>query len=181
MGYGAVLFSEPSYQGECSWVIDYVSDLTKSNGAQNNPVIDKVSSVFVFRYKTNQLNGQPLTGEPGQEVTFYNAANCQTRGATWDNTMKKIKPGNCEYNKFFETGNLKDDCNSMQSILSIKMTEKSLVLLRAPNGHCQLFLKNGETSCISTVKYGYVYSPIDLSLKPTSFTLFPFDTIQSAK
>ncbi|MFA5013651.1 MAG: pilin [Candidatus Paceibacterota bacterium] len=188
LGYGAILFTESDYRGQCTWVIDYVSDLKDPNGQQNlNPADknkgignDKVSSVFVFRYRTK--DGQPVVGEPEQAVTFYNAAICTERGAQWNPVKNELMPGKCDYADFFQNGDLSKNCGNMSSILSINMGEKSLVLLRdKKNGQCQLFQKSGATSCISTVKYGYAYKPDVVDLRPFSFTLFPFDTIQSAK
>lgn len=162
-GYGAIIFSEPEYQGKCAWLTESINNLGEANANENKPT--KVSSIYVFR----------TTTESGS-ATFYSYANCQ-EAQIWDVESKQEKPNYCTSGVYNTENKFIDACSSTwqnkqkgPTIVSVKLADGAIALLKDKNGNCQIFKKQGIDTCVSTVKYGNVYNP-DNNVWPASFTL----------
>lgn len=179
--YGAVLFSGDNYTGKCSWVmndIPNINEVSSSNSEENSVRINdsdefsgigQVSSIYILKI-------DPAT--PLSEVVLYNGTNCESKDSIWnDSTKSFLEPNYCvvpEYQKEFKF----EVCETMpqdgDTILSAKLSEGTILLLKDKDGNCQLFRKQGLSNCISSITYGKVYNIEDRkNTKPLYFTILP--------
>lgn len=60
------------------------------------------------------------------------------------------------------------------TILSAKISEGAVLLLKDKEGNCQLFRKQGLSNCITSITYGKVYDIENREkTKPLYFTILP--------
>jgi hypothetical protein len=179
--YGAVLFSGDNYTGKCSWVMDdlpNINEVSPSNPEENSvrvgegdefSGIGQVSSIYVLKI-------DPAT--PLSEVVLYNGTNCESKDSIWNDATKSfLEPNYCvvpEYQKEFKF----EICETMpqngDTILSAKISEGTVLLLKDKEGNCQLFRKQGLSNCITSITYGKVYDIENREkTKPLYFTILP--------
>ena len=179
--YGAVLFSGDNYTGKCSWVMNdlpNINEVSQSNPGENSVRINEsdefsgigqVSSIYVLKI-------DPAT--PLSEVVLYNGTNCESKDSIWNDATKSfLEPNYCvvpEYQKEFKF----EICETMpqngDTILSAKISEGAVLLLKDKEGNCQLFRKQGLSNCITSITYGKVYDIENREkTKPLYFTILP--------
>jgi len=165
--YGAVLFTEGDFKGNCSYALNDINDMGAANNNENNPPIgnNNLSSIFVF---------EALSGSP--TIKLYNNIDCKKRSDEYGTVEEKNSVCTVKGKDGFE--NIAEACKDFRGdVLSIEATPDTGVLLKAAakdkEGKCQ-FLTSGNSGCINVIKYGYVYNPDPASsIKPLSFMLFP--------
>lgn len=178
--FGAVLFADyqensqlvsgSNLRGNCSYLLSDLSDLNNSLGKENNPPVGKnnLSSIIVF--KTNSSSAT---------VKLYNNINCEKRNE--DYGKHEDKEDICTISSGTGFANIKEACPDFKGdVLSIETSSDVGVLLKAADkdaaGRCQFF-ESGNTSCINTIKYSFVYKLDQNSATPTivpqSFIVFP--------
>ncbi len=149
--YGAILFNDSDYRGDCSWTLSDV------------PSSDNISSIEVLKIVPSSAS-----------VTFYNRINCQSDTKDPDDKKKNI----CEVGGTNATRNIADACNNfVGGVVSFSVSGSTGVLLKTSDKdgavRCQFFTKPVGGSCVNAIKYGYVYDANPLNpIKPKSFTLF---------
>jgi hypothetical protein len=163
--FGAILFSDDDFKGNCAYALNNVDNLGVANGRENNPPvgINNLSSIQVFR----ALNGFPT-------IKIFNTIDCDKRSDEYGTVDEKTSVCTIKGKEGFE--NIKDVCPDFEgSVVSILATTDTGVLLKAADkdsaGRCQYFVA-GNSQCINTLKYSYVYTQ-DGSIKPISLVLFP--------
>jgi len=165
--YAAILFTNGDLRGNCSYAFEDINDLGVAVGNQNSPAIGKnsVNSVQVFKIKT----GSPT-------VKLYNNINCAKRSDEYGKIDERTSVCTVSMKDGFT--NIKESCpDFIGNVLSIGAGSDTGVLLKAANkdapGKCQFFT-SGNSTCINTIKYSYVYNPDPSSpIKPLSYVLFP--------
>jgi len=168
--YGAILFTEDRFQGNCAWTFHDIADLSADPGdsPENNlPIgLDQLSSI------------KRIVGLKAGDavVTIYNRANCQ-----WFNEDKSSKKctiptasskQNLDIVSFCEAQNPGVDFTN-EEILSIEFNagNPGVLLKEGKNNTCQYFEKNSPNTCISLIKYGNIYNPEE-GILPAQITLF---------
>jgi len=186
--FGAVLFADlvsgkdtitgSDLRGRCSYLLSDLANMDNSSGNENNPPIgnNKLTSILIFK-----------TTSGSASVNIYNSINCQ--GKTNDYCRKEDKDTPCEEDKTkvctLSGGNgfqnIKQTCPDFKGeVLSIGTSGDVGVLFKSEDkekeGQCQFF-QSGNTNCINTVKYSYVYrQDLDIEkmlISPKSFIVFP--------
>ncbi|MFZ3054803.1 MAG: pilin [Minisyncoccales bacterium] len=168
--YGAVLFTEGDLRGNCSYVLNNISNLGSSNGVENYPPIgnNNLSSILVFK-----VSGDSPT------IKLYNTIDCKARSSEYETIKENTSV--CEVSGVNGFKNIKESCPDLVgSVLSIETSANAGILLKAANkdsaGQCQ-FLKPGNSRCINVIKYSYVYnSKLSSLIKPLSYIVFPLYT-----
>ncbi|MFA5087024.1 MAG: hypothetical protein WC470_01830 [Candidatus Paceibacterota bacterium] len=174
-GFGAIIFSKPDYQGKCAWL---TKDINKLSEAKSKDELKEVSSVYVFRTTVNV-----------QGVVFYGNANCSDGK---DIEFTKYRPNSCkvmlkkadgqeawDVNPYGKETSFKSGCSEMYYdeakgpiIVSMLPDDNTVVLLKDKDGNCQIFKKQGNDRCISSIKYGNIYAH-DKEIWPETYTLLP--------
>lgn len=164
--YGAILFSDGDLKGNCSYALSDISDLSTANGTENDPPIgnNSLSSIQVFK----ALDGNPT-------IEIYNTVNCQKRSDEYGKVDSATSF--CSITGKNGFANIRIACPNFQgSIVSIKATADTGVLLKDNDsdaaGKCQFFIA-GNSQCINTVKYSYIYTPDSYNQRAASIMLFP--------
>jgi|GEM_PF-1404347 len=165
--YGAVLFTEGDFKGNCSYALNDVNDMGAANDNENKPPIgnNTLSSIFVFK----ALSGSPV-------IKLYNNIDCEPRSSEYGTVSEKSSVCTVTGKNGFD--DIARACPDFKGdVLSIEATPDTGILLKAAAkdkaGKCQ-FMTAGNSGCLNVIKYGYVYNPDPNSpIKPLSFMLFP--------
>lgn len=175
--FGAVLFSKESssesgydFRGNCSYILNSISDLGSSSGGENSPAIgnNNLSSIIVFKTKTGSAS-----------VTLYNSIDCKKGTEEFEEI--KDEEAICKINGGSGFKNLSEACPKFKgNIVSIETSGDVGVLFKTVKsdaaGRCHYFESN-ESGCINTVKHSYSFNigqyDDEPNVYPQSFMLFP--------
>lgn len=179
--YRAVLFSEDNYSGKCAWIKKDLPDINEVNGEENKvrigtsdnfEGIKKVNSIYVLQYDPNQ---------PLYEVILYNGTNCQSQEALWDKNEKKFLPNTCAISEYGKELKFSETCSNMpqkpDTIISARIKDGTVLLLKDKDGNCQLFEKKGFSDCITSISYG-IFNMENRKNQPLYMTILPGNTKQ---
>jgi len=161
--YGAVLFYKEDYEGGCSWIINDLDDINASSGQQNNPAINKVGSVIVFKQK-----------DSSPSVTFYNNIDCKEQTKEYGDKYPGRK-SSCTVSSTLTNQKIVEACSDfVGKVLSVRIDGDAGVILKDGANRCQFFERPAYYSCVNTIKSSYIYSPDFLQEQgPESFTIIP--------
>jgi len=161
--YGAILFYKEDYEGGCSWITNDLSDVSVSSGQQNNPPINKVGSVIVFKQKPSSSS-----------VTFYNNIDCKEQTKEYGDKYPG-KKSSCTVSSTLTNQKIVEACSDfVGKVLSVRIDGDAGIVLKDGTGRCQFFERPAYYSCVNTIKSSYVYSPSFVQeYSPESFTIIP--------
>ncbi len=166
--YGAILFTENEFRGECGVAL---GELDIENLSVSPPGLSYIHPIGLD--KLSSLSLLNLEEETSGDITFYDSIDCKGNKKTFTPTMAEIFE-NLEFD-FFE-GTTKP---LHKNILSFKITGNFEVLLNTQEGFgdetakCQLFKKPKTGDCVPTIKGSYVYDPEPEGIKIESMMIIP--------
>jgi len=161
---GVVLFTDNDYRGSCALAYENsVGNLGATQDKYLHPIgINTLSSLRVFNVNK---------GTPGN-VIFYDAIDCKGNKYTEEMGAKQFAFIPDLSGKIFDDGKTVLEDN----ILSIEINGNFGVVLTTDRNYgdrCQLFTKEGSSTCINNLKTSYVYDPALWGPKPSSFIIIP--------
>jgi hypothetical protein len=165
--FGAVLFNNGDLEGSCSWVTSDLNSISASSGQQNNPAINKLSSVYLFKMQGSSPS-----------VTFYNNIDCVEQSKEYGDKYPG-KKGSCMVSGTMTNRNISEACPDFAgTVVSMIIDGEGGVILKDSSkeayGRCQFFPRPVYSSCVNVIKDSFVYNPdFAKGYSPKSFTILP--------
>jgi hypothetical protein len=171
--YNAILFSDPSFTGTCSYIVNSVANLNVAGASFNNnkPAIGQgiLSSIEVFKsYPTITTRGT---------IILYNNTGCQdSENDQVKRCVINIPDGSARIDDIASAPECKNFTGEVQSI---RISGSGGIVLKTGGvndfGYCQRWIKPVGDTCIKSIEGSNVYSGYLSGLRPKSFIVFPIN------